>query len=543
MCAALYAASRGKRPLIIEKLDKIGGTTGYSGGILWLPNNPVSRRAGVEDSFEKSRQYMDAVIGEVGPASTPARRDSYVRESARMVEFLEQKGLPFLHSEWCDYYDDKPGGLVRGRSLHCPLLDLNELGEWQEKLSIYPLNTMPLHIIDTIYLSLIKRRWDARWRALKLAGRMLSDRLTGRKRRGWGAALQGRMLMLCVRENIPIWTKTPAERFLVEDGRVVGVLARHLERAVRIRGIDGVLINAGGFSRNQAMRDRYQRQPTSAQWTNVNPGDTGEVQRVAMEIGAAVDLMDQAWWNLGSLNPDGSFPYGTRTAEGDLLPFMQSYDIAKPHGMVVDQSGRRFFNEAVAYMEQVEQMYRRHQSVPAIPSWQIMDRRHRNQYFWANQPPGKIPREWLDSGYLKKADSLEDLARQCQIEPEGLLASVSRFNGFARRGVDEDFHRGENGYARFIGDPTYRKNPSLGTIEQPPFYAVAMYPGDVGTSGGLLTDEHARVLHEDGSVIEGLYATGNSTASVMGKSYPGAGASVGPSFVFGFVAARHATDE
>lgn len=540
MCAALAAHACGKRPLIIEKQAKIGGTSGYSGGIMWLPDNPVSRRAGVEDSFALSRRYMDAVIGEAGPASSPQRRDAYVRESPLMVEFLERKGMKFVHSEWCDYHDDKPGGLVRGRSIHSPLFNLKELGEYADRLSVFHANTVPMNIIEGVEMMLIRRTWKSKRLALKLAANIVIDALTGKKRRGWGAALQGRMLQISLRERIPIWTETPVRDLIVEEGRVVGLLAEHKGQTLRIRANEGVLINAGGFSRNQAMRDHYQRKPISSQWTSVDPGHTGEMQRAAIGLGAAVAQMEQAVWNITSLHFDGSLPPGVPVVNGIAYPFPQPYDISKPHGIMVDQTGQRFFDEAVSYIEQVNKMYDRHETVPAVPSWHIMDSRHRNQYFWAGSPPGVTPKAWIDSGYMKKADTLENLAHQCGIEPATLQATVERFNGFCQTGIDEDFHRGENGYARFIGDPTYKPNPSIGSIERPPFYAVAMFPHDVGTYGGLVTDEFARVLRTDGSVIEGLYATGTSAASVMGKTYPGAGASVGPSFVWGWVAACHA---
>jgi 3-oxosteroid 1-dehydrogenase len=348
------------------------------------------------------------------------------------------------------------------------------------------------------------------------------------------------MLQISLRERIPIWTETPVRDLIVEEGRVVGVLADHNGKPLRIRAKDGVLINAGGFSRNQEMRDRYQRKPISAQWTSVDPGHTGEMQQAAMRLGAAVAQMEQAVWNITSLQFDGSLPPGVPVVDKIAYPFPQPYDISKPHGIMVDQAGQRFFDEAVSYIEQVNKMYDRHETVPAVPSWQIMDSRHRSQYFWAGSPPGVTPKAWIESGYMKKANTLEELALMCNIDPAVLQATISRFNGFCNTGVDTDFHRGENGYARFVGDPTYKPNPSIGSIEKPPFYAVAMFPHDVGTYGGLLTDEFARVLRADGSVIEGLYATGTSAASVMGKTYPGAGASVGPSFLWGWVAACHA---
>jgi 3-oxosteroid 1-dehydrogenase len=169
-----------------------------------------------------------------------------------------------------------------------------------------------------------------------------------------------------------------------------------------------------------------------------------------------------------------------------------------------------------------------------------MDSRHRNNYPWGMVLPGRTPKDLIEKGYFKKADTLAELATQCGIDPAGLAAEVERFNGFARDGADPDFHRGESEYNKYYGDPSNKPNPNLGAIEKGPFYAVEMVPGDVGTSGGVMTDEYARVLRPDGSVIQGLYATGNSTAAVVGRVYPGAGASVGPSMTFGYIAALHA---
>jgi 3-oxosteroid 1-dehydrogenase len=176
----------------------------------------------------------------------------------------------------------------------------------------------------------------------------------------------------------------------------------------------------------------------------------------------------------------------------------------------------------------------------AIPCWAIMDSRHRNRYPWAQTPPRFTPPDWLSSGYLKKAPTLEDLAVLCGIDPGGLRATVERFNQFAESGEDLDFNRGARAYDRYFGDPTHSPNPSLGPLGVPPFFAVELYPGDVGTYGGLVTDEYGRVLDKDGGVLDGLYATGNSTASVTGDRYPGAGASIAASFIFGYRAARHA---
>jgi 3-oxosteroid 1-dehydrogenase len=216
--------------------------------------------------------------------------------------------------------------------------------------------------------------------------------------------------------------------------------------------------------------------------------------------------------------------------------------MAKPHSIVVDQGGERYMNEATSYVDVGNAMYARNEQTPAIPSWYIVDSRHRRRYRFGGLPPGSPPAHWLSSGYMIEAATLAELARKCGIDAERLDATVKRFNQFALAGVDEDFGRGASAYNRFFGDPSHKPNASLGTIEKGPFYAVKLYPGDVGTSGGLVTDEFARVLRKDGTFIPGLYAAGNAAAPVVGASYPGAGASIASSLVFGFVAARHALD-
>jgi 3-oxosteroid 1-dehydrogenase len=220
---------------------------------------------------------------------------------------------------------------------------------------------------------------------------------------------------------------------------------------------------------------------------------------------------------------------------------MHHLDLSLPHSIMVDQLGERFCDEAGAYMEIGQRMYQRQQQTGrAVPSWVIMDSRQRARYPWGTAAPGQVPKEWLASGYMIQAQSIEELCRKTGMDQAGLQRTLARFNGFCQSGVDSDFGRGSRAFDRCHGDPTVKPNPNLGAIEKPPFYAVRMYPGDVGTAGGLVTDEHARVLRGDGSVIPGLYATGNCTASVVGRCYPGAGASIGAAFTFGYIAAHHA---
>jgi 3-oxosteroid 1-dehydrogenase len=523
--AALTMKEYGQRPLIIEKQALIGGTSAFSGGVIWIPNNDHLNAAGGNDSHERARTYFDALIGDVGPASSPQRRDAFIREGAEMVRFLERKGMKFLHAHWPDYYDNRPGGLAQGRSLVAPLFDVNELGEWAPKLGRHPITSMlPITGAESVPLLTATRSWRGRWLIAKVAYRTLLNKVFSRQLRGAGNALQGRLYQIAFREGVPVWTETPVKDFLVENGRVVGVVAEHKGRTVQIRARLGVLVNAGGFSRNLSMREKYQPKPTSVTWTQVNPGDTAEMIQAAMNLGAAVDLMDEAWWVASSYMPDGTF-----------MGMHSPNDICRPHCIVVDSKGKRFVNEANSYMEFGQRMY----AAGAVPAWAILDSRHRRRYIWGMLLPGITPKSLIQSGYIKKADTLEELARLCGIDPVGLAQTAARFNGFCQKGVDEDFGRGESEYNRYSGDPN-APHPNLGTIERPPFYAITLQPGDVGTSGGILTDEFARALRPDGSVIPGLYATGNSSAAVMGRRYLGAGASVGPSMVFGYIAARHA---
>ena len=522
MCAALACKDLGKTPLILEKAEKVGGSTAMSGGILWIPANPLMLKAGVKDSFEQGLAYMNAVIGDK-PGSSAARKRAYLRTGPKIVQWLQGKGVQFVYCDgWSDYYDELPGGQPRGRSVGMTLFDVRKLGRWKDRLRRGPM-PFPVQGNEGQRLTLAKRTLDGFLLAMRVGWRMFMVRLFGKELAGSGAAIQSWMLSTALKAGVEIRPETPVLDLVVEDGRVAGVLAERQGRPLRIRARDGVLINAGGFAHNAEMRRQYGPQPSSTAWTHANPGDTGEMIQAAMRLGAEVRNMDQAIWLVTSLLPDG------RRA-------IHANELGKPHLIVVDRRGERFTDEACSYMETGQKIYEN----KAVPCWAIMDGRHRESYNWAKMPPGVNPPDWAASGYMKRADTLEELARKCGVDPAGLKATAERFNGFVAAGEDLDFHRGARAYDRYWGDPTYKPNPCLGTIEKPPFYAVELYPGDVGTYGGVMTDENGRVLREDGTAIEGLYATGNSTASVTGVRYPGAGASIGASFVFGYRAARHA---
>ncbi len=547
ICAALVAKALGRSCLILEKQAKVGGSTAISGGVLWTPFNSLMAEAGIPDSYERARRYFDSVVTYEGPGTSPARREAFLKAGPPMVEFLRVRGMQFFRPEgWSDYYDDRPGGEPRSRCLMAPLYDARALGPWAKRLARSPVGGgMPVHSHELPILYLLKRTWKGKAMALRLGARMLRSRLSGADLVSNGAAIQGRLLEIALREGIPIVPEAKVSDLVVEADRVVGVRVELAEGPRVVRARDAVLLNAGGFSRSQALRERFGPAPTAAQWTAANPGDTGELLEAAMRLGAAVDNLDAFWWVPTTQHLDGSWPEGTTMPDGTLAPWTHHLDLSLPYSIVVDRTGERYLNESASYMEVGERMHERHRILQdcqssAIPSFVIFDGLHRRRYPWGTALPGVTPKAWLESGYMKKADTLGGLAAECGINAAGLAKTVERWNGFCRSGVDADFNRGGRCFDRAHGDPTVRPNPNLGPISTPPFFAVPMVPSDVGTAGGLVTDAFARVLRGDGRPIEGLYATGNTTASVMGRTYPGAGASIAASFTFAWIAAYHA---
>jgi 3-oxosteroid 1-dehydrogenase len=533
MTAGLMMRSLGKSVVVLEKTDLVGGTCAKSGGVMWIPNNPFMARDGVEDSHEKACAYLDALIRDNpdSPGTSPERRHTYVAEAPRMVQFLLDQGVKLTRaSYWPDYYDELPGGSAPGRTVVAELFDANELGDWRKKLRPGMLQ-LPAMVEELIALATFKQSWNGKKIMIKVALRGLLAKLTGKRWLTAGAALQGRMLQAALRAKVEFRTDSPVHELIVEDGIVKGVVAVTAGRPQRIGARLGVLVNAGGFAHNQQMRDRYQP-GTQAEWSQAASGDTGEMIQEMMRHGAAIAQMEEMVGYQMTVPPGKENDY--------LKPGMQNVTAA-PHAILVDQSGVRYMNEGGSYMAYCKNMLERNKAVPAVPSWAIFDSQFLRNYMFAGTMPGaEKPRRWLDEGYLKSADNVEDLAKLLEIEPETLRATIDRFNGFVAKNRDEDFHRGDRAYDRWLGDPYHKPSETLGTIERAPFYSVPVLPGDVGTYGGVVTDVHARVLRNDGSVIPGLYATGVSTASVMGRCYPGAGASVGPSFLWGYLAAKHA---
>ncbi len=531
MCAALVMRAAGKSVLVLEKTDLVGGTTAVSGGVMWIPGNRFLVAEGIADSAEQAMTYLDAVVGDHHdtPGATRARRQTYVEQAPRMVDFLVDQGVRLRRvPSWPDYCD-APGQCEPGRTVVSELFDINQLGDWKQKLrpGFLPL---PAYLEEAMQLPDMKRSWASKKILARIIGRTLSTRLRGKHLATAGQALQGQMLHAALQAGVEIRTGAAVKTLIVEGDRVTGVVVDRDGSDWRVGAAAGVLLNAGGFSRNQRMRDRY-IPDTSAEWTLTAPGDTGEMIEEALRIGAAIAQMDERVGN------PLAFPPGKSPAQ----PVVVHGDLAKPHSILVDQTGERYLREAQSYVEVSRGILERNRSAPSIPSWLVLDSRFLATYPLAGDMRGrKKPKAWYEQNFLRRGDTLEELASACDIDPARLAATVERFNGFVRNGRDEDFQRGDHAYDRWLGDALHQPSPTLGTLEEGPFYAIPVYPGDVSTFGGMVTDEHARVLREDGTVIAGLYATGTCTASVMGRGCPGAGASIGPSFTWGYVAARHA---
>jgi len=534
MAAALAALDSGIEPLVIEKQALVGGSTGLSGGMVWLPNNPLMRADGIPDSHEDGLAYFDDVVGDIGEPSSPARREMFLTAGFEMINFLIRKGVRLVRCPgWSDYYPNHKGGNEAGRAIEGIPYDAAALGTWSDKVQPsmaksyggFVLKTNELRAVQYFNRSprafAVATRVFARTRAAKLRRQ---DLLTN------GASLIGQMLkaLIDLRGEPPIWTEAAMEDLIVDDGRVIGARVTHNGASLNIEARKGVLLAAGGFSRNADMRRRYGGdQPNDGRWSIANAGDTGEVLQTAMRLGAKTDLLDEAWWLPSIFIADG----------GDAARALGS-GRQRPGAIYVDDTGRRFCNESNSYVEVGKAMY----ANKAVPCWMVFDEGYIHRYVSGANPFKKrsLPEELIERGAVLRGNTIADLARQMEVPAGALEQTVKRFNGFAAKGLDPDFGRGQSAYNDCLGDPGYRTNAALGPLEKAPYYATKVVPADVGTCGGLVANEYAQVLGEDDRVIEGLYATGNITATVMGRNYLGAGGSIAYTMVFGYVAARHA---
>jgi 3-oxosteroid 1-dehydrogenase len=527
MISALVMRKAGKSVLILEKTPFIGGTTAKSGGVIWVPNNRFMQEAGVKDSAEAGITYLDAAAEDV-PGTSHEKRLAYVNESVRMIDFLVEQGVALERASefWPDYYDDLPGGCKTTRCVTAKAFNTNELGPWRKKLR-KGFMEMPVRLEDGMKTGVARSDPSVAKLKKQIIWGVIKSKLMLKREVAAGMALQGRMLKASLAAGVELRTDTPVTELVVEGGKVTGVVTPNGRVGARL----GVLVNAGGYAHNQDMRDKYMP-GTRSEWSQTPDGDTGDMHGEMERIGGVLAQMDQMVGYQSTLAPGWEGMYVT--------PPGQSLT-AKPHCILVDQSGARYMNEGGSYELYCQTMLERNKTVPAIPSWAIMDRSYVELYQIANTYiDKKVPQAWLDSGYLHQADTIEGLAASIKANPATLQASVARWNASCAAGKDDEFGRGNRAYDQFLGDPYQKPNPALGAIAKGPYYAVPVVPGDVSTYGGAVTDLYGRVTKADGAVIEGLYACGVSTASVMGGVYPGAGCSIGPSLTFGYIAAKHA---
>jgi 3-oxosteroid 1-dehydrogenase len=533
MVAALAAIDAGIEPLVVEKQDLIGGATGMSGGMVWLPNNPLMQADGIADSYEDGLAYFDDVVGDIGEASSPARREMFLSAGVEMINFLQRLGIRMVRCPgYSDYYPNSKGGNAAGRSVEGIPYDAAALGDWSDKVQSMAKTWTKGFVVKTNELRSVQY-YNRSPRAFAVAVRVFLRTSIARLRRREiltnGASVIGQMLkaLIDVGNGDPrVWTNTTMDDLIVEGGKVVGARITHDGSTLNVEARRGVLLAAGGFGHNADMRRQYSAdQPNEGKWSIANAGDTGEVLRTAMRLGAKTDLLDEAWWLPMAFIAD---PSAASLGSGRQ----------RPGAIYVDGTGRRFCNESNSYVEVGKAMY----ANKAVPCWQVFDQGYVGRYAVGANPFAKrrVPEALIEKGVIKRADTLEGLARELGVPADELTQTVRRFNEFARQGLDPDFGRGQSAYNDCLGDPGHRPNAALGPIDRGPYFATRIFPGDVGTCGGVITNEYAQVIDEQDRVIDGLYATGNITATVMGRTYLGAGGSIANTMVFGYVAARHA---
>jgi 3-oxosteroid 1-dehydrogenase len=532
LAAAITAHHNGLRTAVIEKAATYGGTTALSGGVLWVPNNPLMAAAGLDDSPDAALDYWKHTVGD---DVVPELRDAYLQTGPGVIEFLlRHSPLRMMLNDLPDYCAQLPGGRLAGRSVEAAPARRDEFGELLDQLrpSYFEVpGNMMVTMEEGARLTLVATSVrHAAWSAGLLARHLITRLLRpGAVRLTTGQALVAYLRLGLHQRDIPLRLNTRVVELLTDRGRVTGVVVEDRHGARRtITARRGVLLTAGGFAHSTPTRDLAQPATGGGRWSAAPGDDTGDALDLAAPIGAARALMDESWWMLVTV-VDGHPPY------------LAAFERFKPGFVMVDGTGQRYVNEADPYQLVGRAMIDRHTAAtPTIPSWFVMDSRYLRRYaFGPSLPPGPRRRH-IRNGYLTRADTIEELATLIGIDPDTLGGTVERHNRYAQTGHDPEFGRGDNPFDRAYGDPACTPNPCLRAIERAPFYAARIYPGDIGTKGGLVTDEHARVLTETGEPIPGLYAAGNSAASVMGHHYPGAGATIGPSVIFGYLAAKHA---
>jgi 3-oxosteroid 1-dehydrogenase len=524
LTAAVMAADGGARVGVFEKADQVGGTSAWSGGQIWIPNNPHERALGKDDSRAKALTYLMALShGMIDEAMAAA----YIDRGSEMVDYLEAHSPVSFYSipDFPDYHPEFPGGMKQGgRTLECPPFPFGELGEWAAKVTISPYwPDYNITVGETTLGQPVPTEVPAEIKARRKAN----------DERGMGQALIARLLRACLDRGIEPVTGARALELVMADGAVAGVrfegACGPFEVAAR-----NVVIATGGFEWDKALVRAFTRGPLTHPVSV--PTNTGDGLRMAMRVGAMLGNMREAWWM-----PVMEVPTDIISAGQQLC----TYERTMRGSIMVNRKGRRFTNEASNYNAFGAAFHE--QDVSAfqyanLPCWMIFNQEYYARFPFLGGLSDSFEQGTRPPQFVARGDTLGDLAEKVGIDAAGLEATVERFNANAREGRDPDFHRGESAHDIWWGDPAYRGDPraTLGPIEGGPYYAIEVKSGCLGTKGGPQTDTEARVLDVDGAPIPGLYCAGNAMASPMGMTYGGAGGTLGPGMVFGFLAGRHA---
>ena len=526
--------------LIIEKTDKVGGTSATSGGGIWIPVNHYAKACGADDSAEDAKKYlMGTLFGEDVPEEMI---DTYIEQSPKMLKFLADRTDVIYESleHYPDYYTNYDGAKSGHRSLEPKPIAMSELGDdWKNLRWTHHMMRMFSRIHFTQVEAHTIMTQAPGWKSLlaKMILGYVTDiswrfRTAIDRRLCTGSAGIARLYLSVKKRGIPLLFNSRMTSLIEDGGRVTGVIVQQGGKTLRIGARKGVVLGAGGFEKNQALREQYLPAPTNTQWSAGNPANEGDALLAGLSLGAKTRLMKDAWWTTTLCVPDEPTP---------RLAIMEK---SFPGSCVVNRAGERFANESQNYMAFQKDLFATHSDTsPNAPAWQIFDARFRRNFMVgplmtaAMKPDWQIPKSWFETGFVAKANSIHDLAEQVGIDAQGLEATIAKMNRYAETGTDEDFHRGESAYDRYYADPNIKPNPCLASIDEGPFYAMRIEAGDFGTLGGLDTDVHGRVKLEAGGVVEGLFAVGNCSAAIL-PTYPGPGATLGPAMTMAYQSAK-----
>lgn len=519
MTAALAAHEAGASVALIERFDRIGGTAAVSGGVIWVPDNPRQRAAGMDDSREEALAYFRALDhGDLVDETLEAFVDQGP-ETLAFLESIDAMKVALLDG-YPDYYLDRPGAKPNGgRALDHDLFALGELGEWADRITAIE-EPKPMMLRETPLGG-----------GSGIVEPQELQRRMGNNERGFGQAMVGRLLKACLARGIEPMLNVETKRLLREDGRIVGIEGIRDGQDFTLKARSGVIVSTGGFEWDEDKRQTFLRGPMDAPASP--PTAQGDGLGLAMEAGAKLGNMTQAWWAPTLVVPDNPWPDGQQRAMPVLI------ERTVPHSLLVNRKAERFCNEAANYSALAGAFHQfdpQSYDYPNLPAWLIFDENYIERYPIGPRLPGQPVPDWV-----VRSDTLEELAHQLGVPADGLTQTVSRFNMHAKSGVDPDFERGSAAYDHFYGDRSREGTAvTLGEVDRAPFYAVEIRMGLLGTNGGARTDGSARILGHDGQPIAGLYGAGNAIACPTGGIYAGAGGTLGPALTFGYIAGRTA---